>query len=120
MLGVAPQVPSKDPAIVRRRSRGSLPRLHLDDARRRVRAGLDKSDPRHFAHRIARFSAPAKQQKAPLQVSDSRRIAETRRLAAVTVGNKYEGDEALVKFLFLASTTGALKSAPGDALTSLT
>jgi hypothetical protein len=29
MLGVAPHVASKDPAIVRRRSRGSLPRLHL-------------------------------------------------------------------------------------------
>src|SRR6516225_8228645 len=27
--GRSPNVPSKDPAIVRRRSRGSLPRLHL-------------------------------------------------------------------------------------------
>jgi len=31
MLGVAPHVASKDPAIVRRRSRGSRPRLHLSN-----------------------------------------------------------------------------------------
>ena len=36
MLGVAPNVPPKDPAIVRRRSRGSLPRLHLVQA---IRSG---------------------------------------------------------------------------------
>jgi hypothetical protein len=50
-------------------------------------AGLDKSGPRHFAHRIARFSAPANSRKRHgIQVSESRRIAATRRLAAVTAG----------------------------------
>jgi hypothetical protein len=42
-------------------------------------AGLDSLVRRHFAHRIARFSAPANSRKRHrFQVSETRRIAETR------------------------------------------